>query len=289
MLELIAQWLTHIGLDEGWSNLAARGVFTGVILLLGLFLSARLAFWVAVSIPVVFIGSFAILPEIDVTLNMISMFAFILTLGIVVDDAIIVGENIYAKQQHGLPVAQAVREGASEMIVPVLYAVGTNLIAFLPLMFVPGATGQFMRHLPVVAGVVFIVSLIEALFILPAHLNTARVDQDDGWHRFLRRFSRVSRFHNGLVAGLDRLRDGPYLRLLRLAVRERYLTLLLFTGLLAIVIAWYESGRIDVTWRPEIPSNRVDAEIAMPVDASVRETAEMKIEIFYLPFQWEGG
>ena len=243
-----------------------------VVLSLGIFLNTRLAFWVAVSIPVVFIGSFTVLPEIDVTLNMISMFAFILTLGIVVDDAIIVGENIYAKQQQGLPIAQAVREGASEMIVPVLYAVGTNLIAFLPLMFVPGATGQFMRHLPVVAGVVFIVSLIEALLILPAHLNTAGVDQDDGWHRFMRRFGRVSRFHNGLVAGLDRLRDGPYLRLLRLAVRERYLTLLLFSGLLAIIVAWYVSGRIDLTWRPEIPSNRVDAEIAMPVDASLRET-----------------
>ena len=243
-----------------------------VVLSLGIFLNTRLAFWVAVSIPVVFIGSFAVLPEVDVTLNMISMFAFILTLGIVVDDAIIVGENIYAKQQQGLPIAQAVREGASEMIVPVLYAVGTNLIAFLPLVFVPGTTGQFMRHLPVVAGVVFVVSLIEALFILPAHLNTARGDPNDGWHRFIGRFRRVSRFHDGLVAGLDRLRDGPYLRLLRVAVRERYLTLLLFTGLLAIVVAWYESGRIDLTWRPEIPSNRVDAEIEMPVDASLRET-----------------
>ncbi|MDJ0739312.1 MAG: efflux RND transporter permease subunit [Gammaproteobacteria bacterium] len=243
-----------------------------VVLSLGIFLNTRLAFWVAVSIPVVFIGSFTILPEVDVTLNMISMFAFILTLGIVVDDAIIVGENIYAKQQQGLPVAQAVREGAGEMVVPVLYAVGTNLIAFTPLMFVPGATGQFMRDLPVVAAVVFVVSLVEALFILPAHLNADNTAKTGGWHGFVARFQRVSRFHDGLVAGLDRLRDGPYRRLLQVAIRERYLTLLVFSGLLAVVIAWYASGRIDLTWRPEIPGNRVDAEVAMPVDSSTRET-----------------
>ncbi|MCB1792499.1 MAG: efflux RND transporter permease subunit [Gammaproteobacteria bacterium] len=244
-----------------------------VVVALGIFLNTRLAFWVAVSIPVVFIGSFVVLPEIDVTLNMISMFAFILTLGIVVDDAIIVGENIYAKQQGGMPVAQAVREGATEMVVPVLYAVGTNLIAFLPLLFVPGTTGQFLRDLPVVASVVFLVSLFEALFILPSHLNAE--PRHDAWHDFIARFRRTRRFHDGLVAGLDRLRDGPYLRVLRLAVRERYLTLLLFTGLMVLVAVWYTSGRIDLTWNPEIPGNRVDAEITMPVDASVKETLDV--------------
>ena len=243
-----------------------------VILLLGLFLSARLAFWVAVSIPVVFIGSFAILPEIDVTLNMISMFAFILTLGIVVDDAIIVGENIHAKRQLGLPVAEAVREGVREMVVPVLYAVGTNIIAFIPLIFIPGATGQFMRHLPIVASVVFLVSLIEALLILPAHLNDARSDQHGGLRRFLARFRRTKRFHDTVADSLDRLRDGPYLQLLRLAIRERYITAVVFTGLMALVVAWYASGRIDLTWRAEIPGNRVDAELTMPVDASLSET-----------------
>jgi multidrug efflux pump subunit AcrB len=243
-----------------------------VVILLGVFLSARLAFWVAVSIPVVFIGSFTILPEIDVTLNMISMFAFILTLGIVVDDAIIVGENIYAKRQQGLPVVQAVSDGVQEMVVPVLYAVGTNIIAFIPLIFVPGVTGQFMRHLPIVASVVFLVSLIEALLILPAHLNDEQLGSKTAWHRFIARFRRTKRFHDTIASSLDRLRDGPYLKLLRLALRERYLTAVLFAGLLALIIAWYASGRIDLSWRPEIPGNRVDAELVMPVDASIRET-----------------
>ena len=145
------------GRDAERSELLLKNGLLGlvlVVLTLGIFLNTRLAFWVAVSIPVVFIGSFSILPQVDVTLNMVSMFAFILTLGIVVDDAIIVGENIYAKRQQGMPSAQAVREGANEMVVPVLYAVGTNILAFVPLIFVPGSTGQFMRDLPVVRDIV---------------------------------------------------------------------------------------------------------------------------------------
>lgn len=245
---------------------------TLVIITLGVFLSPRLAFWVAVSIPVVFIGSFSILPEIDVTLNMISMFAFILTLGIVVDDAIIVGENIHAKRLQGMPAGEAVRAGVNEMAVPVMYAVGTNVIAFIPLIFVPGPTGQFMRHLPIVASVVFIVSLVEALLILPAHLNEGDAEKQEGRRHFFARFRRVKRFHDAIAGSLDRLRDGPYRRLLQIALRERYLTVLVFTGLLAIMVAWYESGRIDLTWRPQIPGNRVDAELNMPVDASKKET-----------------
>jgi multidrug efflux pump subunit AcrB len=158
------------------------------------------------------------------------------------------------------------------MVVPVLYAVGTNIIAFIPLVFVPGATGQFMRHLPIVAIVVFLVSLIEALLILPAHLNDASVDRRDAWHRWLARFRRTRRFHDAIANSLDRLRDGPYLRALQFARRERYLTMLVFTGLMLLVAAWYQSGRIDLSWRPEIPGNRVDAELEMPVDASVKET-----------------
>jgi len=243
-----------------------------VILLLGLFLNPRLAFWVAVSIPVVFTGAFTILPEIDVTLNMISMFAFILTLGIVVDDAIIVGENIHTKQQQGVPIGRAVRDGVSEMVVPVLYAVGTNIIAFIPLIFVPGVTGQFLRDLPIVASVVFGVSLVEALFILPSHLNAEWHEQASGWRGFVGRFRRVKRFHSALADSLDRLRNGPYMRLLEVAIRERYLTALIFTGLLALTVAWYQSGRIDLVWNPQIPGNRVDAELNMPYDSSVKET-----------------
>ncbi len=243
-----------------------------VVLTLGIFLNARLAFWVAVSIPVVFIGSFALLPEVDVTLNMISMFAFILTLGIVVDDAIIVGENIFAKREIGVPIREAVADGVREMVVPVLYAVGTNIIAFVPLIFVPGSTGQYLRHLPIVASVVFAVSVIEALLVLPAHLNSPQRAKPSAWQSFVGRFKRTKRFHDRIADSLDHLRDGLFMRTLNLAIRERYLTVLVFSGLMAIVVIWYQSGRIDLSWNPQIPGNRVDAEVELPVDVSLNET-----------------
>ena len=248
-----------------------------VVVSLGIFLNPRLAFWVAVSIPVVFIGSFAVLPFAGVTLNMISMFAFILAVGIVVDDAIIVGENIHARVQEGLPIGEAVQLGAREMVVPVIYAVGTNIIAFLPLLLVPGAVGQFMRDLPLVASIVFAISLLEALLVLPSHLN----HQPNAWlGRYLRPFARLKRFHDATADSLDRLRDGGFSRLLERVLRERYLVLAIFGGLLALVIAWNEAGRIDLKWRPAIPGNRVDAELNMPVDASLDQTlaALRKIE-----------
>lgn len=245
---------------------------TLVVLTLGAFLNLRLAFWVSVSIPVVFIGTFAFLPALDVALNMVSLFAFILTLGIVVDDAIIVGENIFAKTQQGIPMHDAVREGTREMVVPVLFAVGTNVIAFVPLMAVPGTTGQYMRALPVVAAVVFCVSLIEALLILPAHLNHMRNGRLGRWGHAYAPLRRITRFHAGLGHGFDRLRDGPFLHLIQRAVDARYLTTVLFCGLLALVVAWYQSGRIDLNWSTEIPGNRVDAELEMPIEASFNET-----------------
>ena len=247
-----------------------------VIVVLGAFLNPRLAFWVAVSIPVVFIGTFSVLPYADVTLNMISMFAFILAVGIVVDDAIIVGENIHAKAQQGLPIGEAVQQGAREMVVPVIYAVGTNIVAFIPLLLVPGPTGQFMRALPIVACIVFTISLVEALLVLPSHLN----HKASHLARLYRPFARVKRFHDAVADSLDKLRDGPFQRLLVKVLAERYLVVTLFGGLLALVIAWNEAGRIDLEWRPQIPGNRVDAELDMPVDASLGQTlaAVRKIE-----------
>lgn len=245
-----------------------------VVVALGIFLNPRLAFWVAVSIPVVFLGSFALLPQVGVTLNMISMFAFILAVGIVVDDAIIVGENIHAQRQKGLSTIDAVRQGAQQMVVPVIYAVGTNIIAFIPLLFVPGPTGQFMRDLPIVACVVFVISLIEALLVLPSHLNHREKKSK------LAGLRRIGRFHDVLVNSLDRLRDHHFPRLLKQVLHHRYLTVVIFSGLLGLVAAWYAGGHIDLSWRPEIPGNRVDAELEMPVDASVHETlaAIQKIE-----------
>mgnify|MGYP003646836467 CR=1 FL=1 len=248
-----------------------------VVLTLGLFLNPRLAFWVAVSIPVVFIGSFSVLSYLDVSINMISMFAFIMTLGIVVDDAIIVGENIHAKRQQGLSVRDAVVEGANDMVLPVVFAVATNMIAFIPLMTLPGEMGQFMRSLPIVSVVVFAVSLVEALLILPAHLNAK--EKKRTWPAFLLPLQRGVLFRQRLADGLDRFRDVQFRRALLWVLKYRYVTLVLFTGVLMVISAWFMSNRIDFRWNPQIPSDRVDAELSMPADASISDTIALSRKI----------
>jgi len=151
-----------------------------VMIILGLFLEVRLAFWVTLGIPISFVGSLLFLPYMDVSINMISLFAFIIAVGIVVDDAIVVGESIYYERDDGkggkreyLPAAI---RGARVVATPVVFAILTNIIAFLPLLFVPGVMGQLWRNIPSVIIVVFAISLVEALFILPAHLSHQRVN-----------------------------------------------------------------------------------------------------------------
>ena len=155
-------------------GLLLKNAFLGlalVLLLLGLFLDPKLAFWVTLGIPISIMGAFLFMPLGGASINMISLFAFIITLGIVVDDAVVVGENIYERRQRGLPFMRAAVEGAREIAGPVVFAVLTNIVAFLPLMFVPGPTGKFFLNIPAVTIAVFAVSLIESLFVLPAHLS----------------------------------------------------------------------------------------------------------------------
>jgi len=246
-----------------------------VVLVLGVFLNPRLAFWVALSIPVVFISSFTILYYLDVSINMVSMFAFIMTLGIVVDDAIIVGESIHEKRQGGLPVLAAVVQGANDMILPVLFAVGTNIIAFVPLLMLPGDMGQYLRSLPVVAVVVFSVSLIEALLVLPSHLNVEKSTTRGSRFQlpaFLKFLHKISSLQAHIASAFDHLRDTKYPIILLWSIKHRYTVVILFTGSLLLVVAWFLSNRIEYSWYPQIPTDQVSANLTMPADASMKET-----------------
>ena len=142
-----------------------------VFIFLALFLETRLAFWVSLGIPVSFLGSFIFLSAADFSINMISMFAFIVTLGIVVDDAVVVGENVYHWRAKGLSPLKAAVAGVREVALPVVFSVLTNLVSFLPIYFIPSHLGLVFKVMPLVVAAVFSVSLIESLFILPAHLS----------------------------------------------------------------------------------------------------------------------
>lgn len=155
-------------------DLLLKNAYLGLILVLvclGLFLEIRLAFWVTLGIPISFIGSLLFLPMSDGSINMISLFAFILTLGMVVDDAIVIGEAVYTKLTHGVPPMRAAIEGVKEVAGPVVFAILTTCIAFSPLLFVPGTFGKFFIQIPIVVILVLLLSLVESLLILPAHLG----------------------------------------------------------------------------------------------------------------------
>ncbi len=145
-----------------------------VFVILALFLEIRLAFWVMMGMVVAFIGGILLLPVAGVSINMISLFGFLVVLGIVVDDAVVVGENVYEKRQTLVNNEVAAVEGTREVAGPVTFSILTNIVAFVPLMFIPGETGKFWGPLPVVVIIVLALSLVESLFILPAHLAHTR-------------------------------------------------------------------------------------------------------------------
>ena len=255
-------------------SLLLKNAFLGlclVLLLLGLFLDPKLAFWVTLGIPISVMGAFLFLPFSGASINMISLFAFIITLGIIVDDAVVVGENIYEKRQHGMPFLQAATEGAQEISGPVVFAVLTNIAAFLPLMFIPGVAGNFFRNIPAVTISVFSVSLIESLFILPAHLS-----HQDTPSRFWDLLNRPRVFFSRL---LQRFIDRIYQPVVRMAISYRYATLM--TGLAALILALgaVGGGHIQFSFMPRVDADIVTAQATLPfgvpLDTSRRVQQQM--------------
>ncbi|SVD60368.1 uncharacterized protein METZ01_LOCUS413222, partial [marine metagenome] len=162
----LSTWTDRSEMLQGRTDLLLRNGKIGlclVLLSLGLFLNRKLAFWVTLGIPISFIGSLILLPLVDVSLNMISLFAYIITLGIVVDDAIVVGEAIYKYREEGQKGLEAAINGVKEVATPVIFAIMTSIIAFMPMLFVPGASGKFFRVIPWVVITVLLLSLVESL------------------------------------------------------------------------------------------------------------------------------
>jgi len=166
-------------------DLLVSNVFSGLCLLFAillLFLNWRLSFWVSLGIPISFMGAFWLLPVFDGSINIISLFAFLLVLGIVVDDAIVVGESIYTEQASGNKGVEGAIEGTYKVAKPITFAIITSVIAFMPLLFLPGPEGKLMQVIPVVVITTLLFSLFESLFILPAHLSHQPAERDSNQH-----------------------------------------------------------------------------------------------------------
>jgi len=218
-----------------------------VFILLGLFLEIKLAFWVTMGIPISFLGSTLFLPGFDVSINMISMFAFIVALGIVVDDAIIAGENIFEYRQKNMGVVEASIMGAKDVAIPITLSILTNIAAFLPILFVPGVTGKVWKVIPIVVITVFIVSWVESLFILPAHLAHSGSNG--------RIFGFFNRLQQGVSQGVRYFIETVYGPLLHCFLRFRYLTFALGVVVLFIIFGYVFSGRIGMILMPRVEAD----------------------------------
>ncbi|MAS91873.1 MAG: hypothetical protein CMO55_01655 [Verrucomicrobiales bacterium] len=245
-----------------------------VLIALGFFLELRVALWTAIGIPVSILGSLVLMPVMGASINMISLFGFIITLGIVVDDAVVVGEDIFHKISQGMPRRIAAIAGAKQMTVPVLFAVSTNIIAFLPLLFVPGEIGQFFEILPAIVIAVFTVSLVECLLILPSHLAFSHAKEGK---KTL--FSRFDAAQTRFRTRLDNAMENLYRPILDTAIRFRYLTLTFFVAALMVLLAWISSGRIDFIFQPAIETDFIQAEIELPSGTPVDRTREVVFQV----------
>ncbi len=256
-----------------------------VLVALSLFLEIRLAFWVMMGIPISFMGAFFLFPFLDVSISMVSLFAFIIALGIVVDDAIVVGENIYHYRERGYKPLAAAIKGAREMAVPVSFAILTNIVAFMPIYFIPGTTGKIFQVIPVVVITIFVVSWIESLFILPAHLAEVKKDVRNPLIRFIHRYQQ--RFSRGFRAWV-RFRFAPFLDLV---LRYRYLLIFAALTLLVVTVTYATSGRMGMQIFPRTPSSYAQAIIKMPFGTPAevtRKTVKKIVDAAYAVQEEEG-
>lgn len=255
-------------LKNAWMGLAL------VMVLMALFLEARLAFWVTLGIPTAFLGAMLFLPWIGVSLNMISMFAFIIALGIVVDDAIMVGENIYSYREEGYSLRDAAVKGAREIATPLTFAILSNIVAFLPLLFLPGFLGLIFATVPLVVITVFLISWAEALFILPAHLAHSRKPrQTPTWQRPL------EALRQRMQGGLHHFTYHQFEPFLQRALNVRWLTVALGIVILLVTLAWSMSGRLGFSLMPRVESNEVEASVTLPIGSHISVSRELSQQL----------
>ena len=242
-----------------------------VLVILALFLEFRLAFWVMMGMVVSFIGGLLLLPLFGVSINMISLFGFLVVLGIVVDDAVVVGENIYEKRNSAENYEAAAVNGTREVSSPVVFSILTNIVAFVPLMFMPGEMGKFWAPLPVVVIIVLSLSLVESLFILPAHLAHAKAKPagQRGPGSFLHRGQqRFSAGFNWLVALL-------YRPVLNVCLRYRYVVSCAALGMFLVVGGYAASAHMGMILMPEVSADEIECGVRMPVGTTRAQAAEI--------------
>ena len=229
-----------------------------VFLILALFLRLKLAFWVMVGLPIAFMGAFFLMPMVDVTVNMLSLFGFILVLGIVVDDAIVIGESAYTNMRAKGHSTEVIVEGVMNVAVPATFGVLTTIAAFIPILMVTGVTGQFFAAVGWVVVLCLVFSLVESKLILPAHLVHMKVKHyEQDTHNVFIRFQRF------FSEGLHHFVDDFYAPLLEKALKRRYLTLSIFICALILSVGLLLGGLLRFVFFPDIAADFLQVSVEM--------------------------
>ena len=235
-----------------------------VLVVLGLFLRPMLAFWVVIGIPISFAGGVLLMPYFGITANTMSLFGFIIVLGIVVDDAIITGENIYTRLREDLTPLDAAVLGTKEVTTPVTFGAITTIVAFIPLSYFPGFWGNWTNQIPPIVAGVLVFSLIESKLILPSHLKHLNTNR--------RKMGLFSRFQKRIADSLEKIIDKIYRPVLHFAVHHRYTTMCAFFALALAGVGYHKSGAMGFVDMPKVERYRISAYLSMVDNTPFAET-----------------
>ena len=275
----ITMWNDESQVYEERANLLLKNGLLGlalVVIALSLFLQVRLALWVALGLAVSAAGALAVMMAFDVAINTISLFSFVLAIGIIVDDAIVVAEHIQYERNRGTPGVAAAIRGVRRIKVPLIFAVLTSVVAFVPLLFIPGGVGDVWRALPIIMIAMLLVSLVESLLVLPNHLSHL---PGPGWvptNAFDRFFSRLQ---SRVDAQLNRFVRGPLDRALRFATDWPAVTLAGAVAMLVLSISLLPAGIVPMTLADDVEGDIATVVLEMPDGATASRTYEVAREL----------
>jgi multidrug efflux pump subunit AcrB len=257
-------WANEAEILQGRLSLLIRNAILGlalVLIALTLFLEVRLAFWTAVGIGISFVGTLAVMFLLGVSINVLSLFGFILAIGIVVYDAIMVGENIYAEREKGTEPEEAAVRGARRITGPVIFAVLTTCVAFAPLLAVPGTFGKILNAIPIIVIAVLVLSLIESLLILPHHLSHLPPPHHSATSRVGKALERLQ---NAVDTRLRAFIEGPLDRGLRFSTRAPGVVVAGAVALIILSVAMVPAGLLRVSFFPPVEGDNVVVTLEMP-------------------------
>ncbi len=264
----LTAWRDEAQLLESRLELLIRNGLSGfalVFVVLALFLRFRLALWVSIGIPISFLGALWLMPALGASINMLTLFSFILVLGIVVDDAIVVGENVYTHNRQGKTGITAAIEGAREVAVPVTFAILTTIAAFLPMLNVPGPVGELWAVIPTIVIATLIFSMVESKLVLPAHLRHLDARPPRGlWTRFQDRFAKA----------LEGFAHRLYRPVLQAALHRRYLTVSIACAIFALTIGVISGGWVRFVFFPPVDGDNVVVDVTLPAGTPASQTAD---------------